>query len=144
VSTETAGNGKADGAGAPKDNANALKHGLYGLMALRKKGKPNGRTTFGKAFRASEQEYISAYGGDPSPMQARLITDTVWCDFYIIVIDNDLMGKRLHRKGRPHPLLDIRLRIRAHRRENLKTLGLKRVAKTLTVSELLNGHDEQP
>ncbi len=113
----------------PPGNSNAIKHGLYGLMAMRKKGKPNGRTSFGKAFRGAEQEYITAYGGDPSPMETTLITDTVWCDFYIIVIDGDLVGKRLIRKGRPHPLLEIRLRLAAHRRENLKTLGLKRVAR---------------
>ena len=117
--------------GGPVGNQKALKHGLYGLMALRKKGKPNGRTSFGKAFRGAEQEYITAYGGDPSPMETTLITDTVWCDFYIILIDGDLVGKRLIRKGRPHPLLEIRLRLAAHRRENLKALGLKRVAKDI-------------
>jgi hypothetical protein len=29
-------------------------------------------------------------------------------------------------------------------RENLKTLGLRRVSKALTVTDVLNGHDETP
>ena len=52
----------------------------------------------------------------------------------IASLDNYLMGlKRLVRKGRAHPILAIRTQLSAHLRENLKTLGLKRVSKTLTV-----------
>ena len=117
--------------GGPIGNQHALKHGLYSLQALRKRGNPDRRTSFGKAFREAEQEYIVAYGSDVSPMESRIINDTVWCDFYLIAIDADLIGKRLTRKGRPHPLLEVRLKIAAHRRENFKLLGLKRVAKTV-------------
>ena len=44
--------------------------------------------------------------------------------------------------GTAHALLEFRPRFAAHRRDTIKTLGLKRVSKTLTVSDLLNGHDE--
>jgi hypothetical protein len=62
---------------------------------------------------------------------------------YIASLDTYLMGlKSLVRKGRPHPILSVRTHLSAYLRENLKTLGLKRVSKTLTVSDLLDqGHD---
>ena len=64
---------------------------------------------------------------------------------YIASLDNYLMGlKSLVRKGKPHPVLAIRTQLSAHLRENLKTLGLRRVSKALTVTDVLNGHDETP
>jgi hypothetical protein len=45
---------------------------------------------------------------------------------------------------RPHPVLSIRTQISAHLRQNRKTLGLKRVSKTLTASDLLNDTYDQP
>jgi hypothetical protein len=45
--------------------------------------------------------------------------------------------------ARRHPLLEFRPRLAAHRRDTIKTLGLKRVSKTLTWQELL-AQDEQP
>ena len=50
--------------------------------------------------------------------------------------------KSLVRKGRAHPILAIGTQLSAHLRENLKTLGLKWVSKTLTDTTMLNGDDE--
>ena len=62
---------------------------------------------------------------------------------YIASLDNYLTGlKSLVRKGKPHPVLAIRTQLSAHLRENLKTLGLKRFSKALTVTDVLNGQDE--
>ena len=62
---------------------------------------------------------------------------------YIASLDNYLMGmEKLVRKGKPHPVLAIRTQLSAHLRENLKTLGLGRVSKTLTVTDVLNSKDE--
>ena len=56
---------------------------------------------------------------------------------YIASLDNYLMGlKNLVRKGKPHPVLVIRTQLSAHLRENLKTLGLRRVSKALTVTDV--------
>jgi hypothetical protein len=52
--------------------------------------------------------------------------------------------KSVIRKGRPHPIVDARTRLAAHRRENLRLLGLKRVAKTLTLNEILAKDDDKP
>ena len=58
---------------------------------------------------------------------------------YIASLDTYLMGlKSLVRKGRPHPMIAVRTQLAAHLRENLKTLGLKRVAKTLSLQEILS------
>ena len=48
----------------------------------------------------------------------------------------------LIRKGRPHPVLQIRAQLSAHLRENYKTLGPKRVSKQVSISDLLNGDTE--
>jgi len=69
--------------------------------------------------------------------------DSVKNMLYIASLDNYLTGlKSLVRKGKPHPVLAIRTQLSAHLRENLKTLGLKRVSKALTVTDVLNGQDE--
>ncbi|HYT54523.1 MAG TPA: hypothetical protein VEQ38_07405 [Verrucomicrobiae bacterium] len=97
-----------------------------------------------RALREKEQEIITALGGDPSPQEQAIIADSVKNMLYIASLDNYLMGlKSLVRKGRPHPVLAIRTQLSAHLRENLKTLGLKRVSKTLTVHDLLNDSSEQ-
>ena len=120
-------------------NRNAVKHGVHSLTVARKRGKVDRRTSFGRAFEAGKKEYISHLGGDQlSAMELALVVDTVWTDFYIAAYDAYLSSlKSVIRKGRPHPIIDARTRLAAHRRENLKTLGLKRVAKqVLTVDQI--------
>ena len=47
---------------------------------------------------------------------------------YVSSLDACLMGlKSLVRKGRCHPVVDVRTELAVHLRENIKTLGLKRV-----------------
>ena len=94
-------------------------------------------------MREKELELITALGGDPSPQQQAIIADSVKNMLYIVSLENYLMGlKSLVRKGKPHPVLAIRTQLSAHLRENLKTLGLKRVSKTLTLSDILNAPEE--
>ena len=110
-------------------------------MAIRKKGKPDGRTTFGKTFRDIEEHYIRALGGDPalrvkredqdkhcglSPQLMDLIDDLVWDRFFLMTINSELMSKkRLTRKGKPHSLIALRLTITRDRRETFKLTGVK-------------------
>jgi hypothetical protein len=135
--------GKPGRSGPPK-NQNNLKHGLYSLMAQRKDGKPNGRTAFGRAFKAREQEYVTAYGGDVSPMEMTLITDIVWHDFYVSTIDAEIAKGGLLNGGEAHPLLEFRPRFAAHRRDTIKILGLKRISKQVTLQEILSQQDDEP
>jgi hypothetical protein len=129
--------------GGPAGNKKALKHGLYAYQAMLNGKGLDERTSLFKAMREKELELITALGGDPSPQQQAIIADSVKNMLYIASLDNYLMGlKSLVRKGKPHPVLAIRTQLSAHLRENLKTLGLKRVSKALTVTDVLNGHDE--
>jgi hypothetical protein len=116
--------------GGQKGSANAFKYGAYALLAIRTKGKPQGNTKLGRAFRARELEYMQDMGGEGnlSLAQRQTAADCTWCDLLIATMDNELATKkRLTRKGKPHPLIDLRMRTAAHRRDNYKLMGFKRV-----------------
>jgi hypothetical protein len=131
--------------GGPVGNQKARKHGVRGLQIARKVGKIDKRTSFGQAFERRKREYVAHLGGDVSAMELVLIEDTVWNDFYVMNYDVYLSGlKSVVRKGRPHPIVAERNHAAAHRRENLKLLGLKRVAKTLSLHEILAKDDDKP
>jgi hypothetical protein len=131
--------------GGPPGNQHAKKPGVRGLQIARKVGKIDKRTSFGQAFERRKREYVAHLGGDVSQMELAIIEDTVWTDFYTMNYDVYLSSlKSVIRKGRPHPIVDARTRLAAHRRENLKLLGLKRVAKTLSLHEILANNDDKP
>ena len=132
--------------GGQKGNTNGFQHGAYSLLAMRTKGRPNGNTKLGRAFRAREAESLRDLGGgdNASLAERQLVNDNVWCDFIIATMDFQLEGKRqLIRKGKPHPLIDLRMRVAAHRRENYKLHGIKRVVKVKSLAELLDEADEK-
>src|SRR5262249_18633934 len=134
VSTKPGSNG-----GAPKRNHNAVKHGLYAFRRVLNGKGIDERSSLFKALRAKELEFIAALGGDPSPQELAIIQDSVKSLLYIGSLDNYLLELRsLVRKSRPHPVLAIRSQLASHLRENLKTLGLKRVAKQLSLQEILS------
>jgi hypothetical protein len=131
--------------GGPTGNQKAVKHGLHGLKRMRKIGKLDKRTSFGQAFERRKRDYIAHLGGDLSAMELAIVEDTVWTDFYTTAYDLYLSGlKSVIRKGRPHPIVDARTKLAAHRRENLKTLGLKRVSRTLSLNEILSKDTDTP
>ena len=141
-------NGTLKPQGGQVGNTNSFHHGAYSLLAMRTKGlRPNGNTKLGRAFRAREREYLRDMGGEENASLAerQIANDNTWCDFLIATMDCQLENKRqLVRKGKPHPLIDLRMRIAAHRRENYKLIGVKRVVKTLTLQDLLqqNSNDD--
>jgi hypothetical protein len=109
---------------------------------MRTKGKPNGNTKLGREFRSREREYSQDLGGEKelSLAQQQIINDSVWCDFMIAAMDFELQNKkRMTRKGKPHPLIDLRMRVAAHRRENYKLMGLKRVLPRGAARQLQSG-----
>jgi hypothetical protein len=131
--------------GGPPGNMKAAKHGVYSLTAARRRGKIDKRTSFGKAFERHKAEYVAHLGGDQlSAMELAIIEDTVWTDFYAAAYDIYLSSlKSVIRKGRPHPIVDARTRLASHRRENLKTLGLKRVSKVIGVDAIRQRYERQ-
>jgi hypothetical protein len=129
--------------GGPPGNQKAVKHGVRGLQIARRVGKIDKRTSFGYAFEKRKREYIAHLGGEVSAMELAIIEDTVWTDFYTTNYDVYLSGlKSTIRKGRPPPIVDARTRLAAHRRENLKLLGLKRVVKPAGIN--IFEDDNQP
>jgi len=120
------------GRSGPPANRNGLQHGLYSLFALRKQGKRDMRKAFWREFKKAEEKYAIALAGDPSPQERTLITDLVWHDYYIAIIDIEICSRRrLVRKGKPYALLELRPRYSANRREIIKIVGTKRRAKDL-------------
>jgi len=138
--------GPRTAAGKAKSKFNALKHGLHAYKAMLNGNGLDERSSLFRALRSKEQELVTALGGDPSPQEQAIIGDSIKNMLYIASLDNYLMSlKSLVRKGRAHPILAIRTQLSAHLRENLKTLGLKRVSKALTVQDLLSDHsDDKP
>jgi hypothetical protein len=134
-------NGTLKPQGGQPGNTNKFRHGAYSLLAMRIKGlRPNGNTKLGRAFRAREREYLRDMGGqeNASLAERQVANDNTWCDFLIATMDCQLENKhQLVRKGKPHPLIDLRMRIAAHRRENYKLIGVKRVVKQLTLQDVL-------
>ena len=135
----------AKAAGAPKGSRNHWVHGLYYYKDLLNGDGLDQRSSLFRALRLKENELIAALGGDPSPQERVLISDSVKVLLYVSSCDNYLMGlKSLVRKSRPHPVLAIRTQLASHLRENLKTLGLKRVAKQLSLQEILEEGEHEP
>jgi hypothetical protein len=133
--------------GAPKGSRNHLTHGLYAYKHMIDRDGLDKRSSLYKALRLKEQELIDSLGGDPSPQERVIITDSVKVILYLSTCDTYLSQlKSFIRKGRPHPVLSVRLQLASHLRENLKTLGLKRVEKTLSLDdikrEILEGRDD--
>ncbi len=123
--------GRRDRSGPP-GNLNAVAHGGYAL-----KGRLNGtrldrRSALFRAFMARVKEYVSSMDGDASPQQLSLIHDTVRSEFYAEEKEAylDKLKSRI-RKGREHPLMEARRKDRAHIRENLKLIGLRRLPRDL-------------
>ncbi len=120
------------GRSGPPANKNAMRHGLYSLKAMLNGDGLDRRTSLYHALRDKEQELVTALGGDPSPQERAIIGDTVKTMLYTGSLDAYLTQlKSLVRKGRVQPVVGERTRLAGHLRENLKTLGLKRVAKEI-------------
>lgn len=139
----SAENGRKRAGGAPRGNKNRQTHGYYSLVATLNKGHLDKRTLIGRYQMDKEDEIAKALGGDPSPQQSILITDTVKTMLYLGCLDTYLVSlKSAVRKGRVHPVLTERFRLAGHIRENLKTLGLERRVKVSSLAEVLQAEEE--
>ena len=109
-----------------------MQHGVHHYKRLLSGDGLKRSTALYHALRERQQELALALGGDPSPQERAIIADTVKTMLYIGSLDAYLMGlKSIVRKGRVHNVLIERTRLAGHLRENLKTLGLKRVPKDI-------------
>ena len=124
--------------------ANAHKDGLNTFKRLLEGPKVDRRTSLYRALHDKEQELARALGGDPSPQEQAIIADVVKTMLYIGTLDEYLMNVEggIVKGGKVLPVVDTRTQLAGHLRRALETLGLKRVSKTLSVTDLLNGHDQ--
>jgi hypothetical protein len=131
--------GKCGRSGPPAGNTNGVTHGYYSLKARLSGADLDKRTAAYKPLAEKEQELIAALGGDVSPQERIIIADTVKHLLFAASLDRYLMQlKSLVRKGKIHGVVSERTKIGAHIRENLKTLGLKRVSKEISLSDYLS------
>jgi hypothetical protein len=130
--------------GAPVGNGNALKHGYHSLVTTLNKGSVDRRTMLGRWQMEKEKELATALGGDPSPQQQIIITDTVKVLLYLASIDAYLLRlKSAVRRGKLHPVMSDRGKLATHLRENLKTLGLSRRIKAVSINDLLAANEKE-
>jgi hypothetical protein len=131
--------------GGPPGNRKALKHGYYSLVKLVKSrgGALDKRTILGKMVIETAQQLEADLGGDLSTAQKMLVQD-VAIDTLLLQALQARLDVAPIRKGKIHPVYILRAQLIAQRRESLKLLGLKRVSKQVSITDLLNGSTEQP
>jgi hypothetical protein len=142
-------NGKA---GAPKGNGNARKHGLNTMRnALTQLGSRaiDGRSALSYALKKWRRELVADLGGEESisSQQSALIDLAVKSKLILDSIDAWVLTQPSLINARKRSLIPVvqqRQALADGLARYLAQLGLERRKPIKTVSELLNGHDEQP
>ncbi len=140
------------GHGGPVGNRNNLKHGYYSLIRLVKnrRGALDRRTILGKMVLETARQLEADLGGDLSTAERMLVADVALDTLLLQALNNEVAGAQPIIEGKdgmkPHPVYQLRAQLVAQRRENLKLLGLKRVTKQVSLTEILaaedaNGHE---
>jgi hypothetical protein len=149
------GGGKP-GRSGPPGNKNALggkanlKHGYYSLVRLVKnrRGALDKRTILGKMVLETVRQLETDLGGDLSTAERMLVADVALDTLLLQALNNEVADAQPIIYGKEglkaHPVYQLRAQLIAQRRESLKLLGLKRVSKQVTMSDLLSGNSEQP
>jgi hypothetical protein len=116
-------------------NSEAIKH-----------GRLDGRSTIGKAYREDLAALKAHLNHDVSVPEAKLCDQAarlgLLCDLSWAEITKE---KTLIKAGEPLPCIDIYLRAAKAQRDVLRLLGLRRHAKDVTLSDVLQGrvdHEE--
>src|SRR5262245_33940836 len=123
------------GHGGPAGNQKGLKHGYYSLVRFIKKrgGALDKRTILGKMVVETERQLEADLGGDLSIAQRMLVEDVALDTLLLRGLNKKIVEVMPVRKGKSHPVYQLRAQLIAQRREHLKLLGLQRVAKTVSI-----------
>jgi hypothetical protein len=129
--------------GGPPGNKRALKHGYYSLIKLvqSRHGALDRRTVLGKMVVETMRQLEEDLGGDISTAQKMLVQD-VAIDTLLLRALQARLDVAPIRKGKIHPVYTLRSQLISQRREHLKLLGIHRVAKVASLTEILSQHDE--
>src|SRR6516165_287140 len=127
----------------PPGNKRALKHGYYSLIKLvqSRHGALDRRTVLGKMVVETMRQLEEDLGGDISTAQKMLVQD-VAIDTLLLRALQARLDVAPIRKGKIHPVYTLRSQLISQRREHLKLLGIHRVAKIASLTEILSQHDE--
>src|SRR5215510_10643108 len=94
---------------SPETSRGNTKHGVSAMEALRQAGKIDKRTTPFRAIKKAEQEIMAKH------LESRKrwhVANVARLQYYCQRIDEHLLGlKRIIRKGRVNPAVDLRLRL---------------------------------
>src|SRR5687768_10178963 len=137
------------GNGGPPGNKNHLKHGYYSLVRLirNRRGALDRRTILGKMVLETARQLETDLGGDLSTAEHMLVADVALDTLLLQALNNEVADAQPIIEGKDgmkaHPVYQLRSQLIAQRREHLKLLGLKRVSKPVTISDLLQ-HDDEP
>ena len=119
----------------PPGNGNAVQHGVYTLVRLQKEGALDGRSTLAKWRKMRVAEYVSSLGGEEevSTQELASVKDLVDCEMLVARAKDELSGiKRLYRKGKAHPLLDVVFKGIATCLQIRGAIGYRRRAKNIS------------
>ena len=136
------------GNGGPVGNKNNLKHGYYSLVKVirNRRGALDRRTILGKMVLETIRQLEADLGGDPSTAVRMLVHDVALDTLLIQALNNEVAGSPPIIEGKdglkPHPAYQLRAQLIAQRREHLKLLGTKRVAKVVSIGDILSEHRE--
>jgi len=132
------------GHGGPPGNQKGLKHGYYSLVRFikRRGGALDKRTILGKMVTETARQLEADLGGDVSIAQRMLIEDVALDTLLLFGLNKKLADVKPIRKGRVNPTYALRSQLISQRREHLKLLGIHRVAKVASLTEILSQHDE--
>ena len=136
------------GKSGPPGNKNNLKHGYYSLVKLvrNRRGALDRRTILGKMVLETVRQLETDLGGDLSTAERMLVADVALDTLLLQALNNEVADASPIIEGKDglkaHPVYQLRAQLVAQRRETLQLLGIKRVSKALTVTDVLNGHDE--
>jgi hypothetical protein len=100
------------------------------------------RTILGKMVIETARRLEADLGGNISTAQEMLIEDVALDTLLLQAVNRQVASVQPIRKGRAHGAYQLRAQLVAQRREHLKLLGIHRVAKVATLTEILQAEKE--
>jgi hypothetical protein len=131
----------------PDAARNARPHKVFpvhgGASKVLRQGVLHRGSALGKAYMAEASGLTAHVGGEPSLPQARLIEQGARLHLLEAMAWAEVQasGRLIRTDGTAHPAIDVLLRTMRERREVFKLLGLKRRARELRLSDILNGKE---
>ena len=116
-------------------------------MVRNRRGALDRRTILGKMVLETVRQLETDLGGDLSTAERVLVANVALDTLLLQALNNEVADSSPIIEGKDglkaHPVYQLRAQLVAQRRETLKLLGIKRVSKTLTVTECSTARTKQ-